>query len=174
MGAANPEDYGNYYAWGETETKPVYTWSNYKFGPNYYSLTKYCTKPSYGTVDNKTILDPEDDVAHVTWGGNWRMPTIEEQQELLYNCTWTWTTKNNIYGCEVKAPNGNSIFLPAAGYQSASSPASVGEIGYYASCSLNPNFPDESYYLYLTSYNKGWSKDGYRHNGLAVRPVIAQ
>ena len=116
VGAISPEDYGDYFAWGETELKTDYSWSTYKFelgtdenGP----FSKYVTNSSYGTVDNKTVLDPEDDAAHVNWGGSWRMPTDAEWTELRTKCTWTWTSEVN--GMLVTGPNGKSIFLPAAG-----------------------------------------------------------
>ena len=87
--ATTPEEYGGYYAWGETEEKENYCWNTYKWcNDSLSTLTKYCTDDSYGIiVDNKTILDPEDDVAHVKWGGSWRMPTIDEYKELIYNCS---------------------------------------------------------------------------------------
>ena len=115
VGASSPTECGNYYAWGETEEKSDYDWYNYKwcYG-NCYSLTKYCTYSYYGYVDNKTVLDPKDDVAHVKWGGSWRMPTFEEQKELLHECSWEWTELNGVNGYRVTGPNGNSIFLPAA------------------------------------------------------------
>ena len=83
------KEYGGYYAWGETEEKENYCWNTYKWcNDSLSTLTKYCTDDSYGIiVDNKTILDPEDDVAHVKWGGSWRMPTIDEYKELIYNCS---------------------------------------------------------------------------------------
>lgn len=116
IGASSPEDYGDYFAWGETEPKEYYDWSNYKWcRGSSDTMTKYCTNSSYGTVDNKTTLDPEDDAATANWGGSWRMPTYEEQAELRNNCTWTWTTQNGVKGYKVTGPNGNSIFLPAAG-----------------------------------------------------------
>ena len=118
VGAKNPWEYGGYYAWGEIEEKSNYSWSNYKWcngTPDV--MTKYCLKSTYGTVDNKKNLDPEDDVARVKWGGTWRMPTLTEQKELLTTCTWVWTTLNGVKGYKVTGPNGNSIFLPAAGYR---------------------------------------------------------
>ena len=116
VAASTPEEYGGYYAWGETEEKDNYSWSTYKWcRGSYDTQTKYCTDSSYGTVDNKTVLDPEDDVAHVKWGGTWRMPTLDEQKELLNKCTWNWTTQNGVNGYKGTGPNGNSIFLPAAG-----------------------------------------------------------
>ena len=113
VGATVPEEYGGYYAWGETEEKSNYEWSTYKYcNGSYTSLTKYCTSSSYGTVDNKTILEPEDDVAHVKWGGSWRMSTLDEIKELDNNGTWTWSTLNGVNGYRVTGPNGNSIIPP--------------------------------------------------------------
>ena len=87
VGAESPEDYGNYYAWGETSTKETYNWSTY-FDTNDGGNT--FTK--YNNEGGKTVLDPEDDAAHVNWGGSWRMPTQAEWWELINCCTWTWTT----------------------------------------------------------------------------------
>ena len=109
VGAVSPEDYGDYFAWGETEPKDFYAWSTYKWcNGSYDTLTKYCTDSKYGTVDNKTVLDLEDDAAHVNWGGDWRMPTKAEQDELYNNCTWEWTTQNGVNGYKVTSKiNGN-------------------------------------------------------------------
>ena len=99
VGANSPEEYGDYFAWGETSPKEVYNWSTYKWCKgSYKTMTKYCTSSSYGTVDDKTELELEDDAAHVNWGAAWRMPTKEQQDELRNSCTWTWTKKNNVNG----------------------------------------------------------------------------
>ena len=83
VGATTPEEYGDYFAWGETEPKDNYDWSTYKWcNESNATMTKYCTDSSYGTVDNKTVLELEDDAAYVNWGGNWRMPTKAELDEL--------------------------------------------------------------------------------------------
>lgn len=118
VGANSPEEYGDYFAWGETQPKSIYNWSTYKYcNGDEDSMTKYCTKSYYGTVDNKTTLDLEDDAAHVNWGGKWRMPTSAEMEELRNNCTWTNTTQNGVYGLKMKSKkNGNSIFFPMTGY----------------------------------------------------------
>lgn len=138
VGAKSPEDYGDYFAWGETEGyfsgKTNFNMQNYKWAAN-NRLIKYCTNSELGSVDNKITLDPEDDVAHVRWGGNWRMPTVSEQRELLANCTFTWTTMNGVYGCKVTGTNGNSIFLPAGGYITGEK-HQVGEQGKFHSSSL--------------------------------------
>lgn len=95
VGASKPEDYGDYYAWGETTTKSDYDWDTYKWCKGTYdTMTKYCTDSYYGTVDNRTTLTSSDDVATVKWGSKWRMPTKEEMKELDEDCTWTWTTQN--------------------------------------------------------------------------------
>ena len=184
VGATKPEEYGGYYAWGETEEKEEYSWETYKWCKGTEtSLTKYCTNSSYGTVDNKIILDPEDDVAHVKWGGTWRMPTQAEIEELLEKCTWTWTINNNIGGYVVTGTNGNSIFLPAGGSNSGnevkdswaysltnkySSPrgnylsANLFNSVYYSSYAYHLGFDDESL---------SWNDDVSRWAGLSVRPV---
>ena len=123
VGASKPEDNGNLYAWGETEVKEQYTMRTSKWGSP-FSLKKYNINSEQGTVDNKTTLDLEDDVAHVTWGGNWRMPTREEMDELHDNCTWEWTTINGVNGYRVTSKKqgytNRSIFLPASGYKANS------------------------------------------------------
>ena len=172
VGAEAPEDYGDYYAWGETETKSNYDWSTYKWcNGSFTTQTKYCTDSSYGAVDNKTTLDLEDDVAHVKWGSKWRMPTYDELNELKNNCTWTWTTQNGKDGYKVTSKtNGNSIFLPAAGYRHGSSLDHAGSNGYYWSSSLNQSHTDHAYYLYF--YSGGVDLYSNRRcYGLSVRPV---
>ena len=172
VGATRPEEYGGYYAWGETEEKDNYDWSTYKWcNDSYDTMTKYCTNSDYGTVDNKTVLDPEDDVAHVKWGGSWRMPTRAEQDELRENCIWTWTTQNGVNGYKVTSKtNGNSIFLPAAGFRFVTEDYSRVSSGYYWSSSL---LDDYSYHAYLLLFGSGridWSYYS-RYYGFTVRPV---
>ncbi len=109
VGATYPSDCGDYYAWGETTTKTTYSWSNYKWcNGSETTLTKYCTNKNYGTVDGKTVLDPEDDAASVNMGGSWRIPTVEEWKELRDNCMWT----SVLGGFLVVGPNGNQLILP--------------------------------------------------------------
>ena len=172
VGASRPEHYGGYYAWGETETKSNYAWeTTYKWcNGSENTMTKYCTDSSYGTVDNKTVLEPEDDVAHVQWGGSWRMPTHAEQQELIDECTWDWTTLNGINGYKVTGLNGKSISLPAAGCRFGTNVKERGTDGYYWSSSLDSDYSDCAYYLSFNSsgyicYNI------YRYYGRSVRPV---
>ena len=171
VGASSPEDYGGYYAWGETEEKSNYEWSTYKWcNGSQSTLTKYCTNSSYGTVDNKTVLDPQDDVAHVKWGGTWRMPTTAEFEELCDNCTWTWTTQNGVNGYKVTGPNGNSIFLPAAGYRSGTKAYYRGGYGYNWSSSLTGFSSSWAVHLYFYSGYHKWYYNC-RYYGQSVRPV---
>ena len=173
VGADYPEDYGDYFAWGETATKSTYSWNNYKWcNGTSDSQTKYCTKDSYGTVDDLTTLESEDDAATANWGKQWRMPTYEEMNELRTECTWTWTTQNSVNGYKVTGPNGNSIFLPAAGYRNGSDLYSVGSSGYYWLRSLNQSYPSSAYYLYFYSEFYGTRNDGYRSYGHPVRAVM--
>ncbi len=176
VGASKPEDYGNYYAWGETTTKSYYYWDNYKWSNGfqfddweYPTLTKYNTESwLFGpTVDNKTVLELADDVAHVNWGGSWRMPTIAEMEELRYNCTCTWMTQSGSNGYRVTGPNGKSIFLPAAGYYD-SSLNFAGSFIYYWSSSLYTNYPSWSC---IAELDHSVSYYFCRCNGLSVRPV---
>ena len=172
VGATKPEEYGDYFAWGETEPKSEYNWSTYKWcNGSSSTLTKYNNKSSYGTVDNKTVLDLEDDAAHVNWGGSWRMPTDAEWTELRTKCTWIWTTENGVTGRKVTGPNGNSIFLPAAGFPYDTNLISAGSRGLYWSSSLNTDYPDYAYYVYFYSDNVDRSHVG-RCSAMSVRPVF--
>ena len=174
VGANAPEEYGDYFAWGEVEPKATYNWSTYKYcNGSSSTLIKYCNNSSYGNngfIDNKTVLDPEDDAAAVNWGGAWRMPTKAEQDELRNNCTWDWTTQNGVNGYKVTGPNGNSIFLPAAGYMFEGTLIGAGSDGSYWSSSLGTGDP---VYAYVVDFNSGYVDwDCYdRYYGFAVRPV---
>ena len=173
VGASSPEDYGDNYAWGETETKSTYYWSTYKYcNGSETTQTKYCTDSHYGTVDNKKVLEPSDDVAQVKWGGSWRMPTDAEMTELRQNCTWTWTTQGGTKGCKVTSKkNGNSIFLPAAGFRGVGSLDGAGSYGNYWSSSLDTSDPSFACDLYF--YSGDVLRDGSsRCFGRSVRPVF--
>ena len=175
VGASNPEEYGDYFAWGETEPKEVYEWSTYKWcNGSYITQTKYCTDSYYGTVDNKTQLELSDDAARANWGGSWRMPTDAELTELHEQCTWTGTTQNGVYGYKVTSKKSGytnkSIFLPAAGYRNGSSLLSVGSLGYYWSSSLYTYHPHNACELYFHS-DYMCRRDDYRYYGFSVRPV---
>lgn len=116
VGASHPEEYGSYFAWGETSPKSKYSWATYKYANgSETTLTKYCNDSSYGNIDNKDVLDEQDDAATINWGEPWRTPTLSETQELINNCTWTQTSKNGVNGYTVTGSNGNFIFLPAGG-----------------------------------------------------------
>lgn len=195
LGASAPEQYGDYYAWGETEPyysslDPItwkegksagYEWESYKWcNGEWNKLTKYCTdnKAQYwdadGSPDGKTVLDPEDDAAHVQLGGTWRMPTDQDWTNLRNNCTWTWTS--DYRGAGVKGMivtskrTGKSIFLPAAGYRAGTYDLSYGgSRGYYWS-SLDPDAPQSPFCRYMSSaidYRTSQSRPW----GLSVRPV---
>lgn len=178
VGATAPEDYGDYFAWGETEPKSTYNWSTYKYcNGSGSTLTKYCTSSSYGTVDNKATLEAADDAATVNWGGKWRMPTIQEQWELLNKCIWKDTIQNNVEGFCVIGNNGNSIFLPATGYFSSTNQEETGDFGWYWSSSLHPSLSINACYLeiymggrYNLIPNYYWNSNS-RECGRSVRPV---
>ena len=175
VGASKPEEYGDYYAWGETEPKTTYSWATYKWcnGSN-ITLTKYNTKSSCGTVDNKTVLELADDAARVNWGGAWRMPTDDEWTELRENCTWTWTDDYNGTGVKgrivTSKTNGNSIFLPAAGFRGSDDLSRAGDYGYYWSSSLYTDHPNGAWDVGFYSDDVR-RNDGSRFYGCSVRPV---
>ncbi|MCQ2259273.1 MAG: hypothetical protein MJZ41_14985 [Bacteroidaceae bacterium] len=200
VGAESPEDYGNYYAWGETKAygeedtsnahnysfnnnssykKTYYYCSTYKWcnDSNSSSFTKYNTDSSRGIVDNKKVLELADDAAYVNWGENWRMPTHAEMQELYNNCTWTWTSLNGKDGFKVSSKKDSSkyIFLPAAGYRDNGSLSIDGRGGFFWSSSLYEDYPFEARYL---SFDWGRIYPGYydydRYLGFSVRPVRRQ
>ena len=173
VGASSPEDYGGYYAWGETEGKSNYSWETYKWCNGYWdSMTKYCTYSYDGNVDNKTILDPSDDIATVKWGKKWRIPTIEEIEELKYRCTWTWTIIHNLVsGYAIMGPNGNSIFLPAVGFRDGTGLALLGTIGGYWSTTLYEDYSYGAYGLYFNDSSTNWNNWGRRSLGHTIRPV---
>ncbi|MBQ6728596.1 MAG: hypothetical protein IJQ83_00515 [Bacteroidales bacterium] len=175
VGADNPEDYGGYFAWGETQPKDYYDWSTYQYcnGSN-STMTKYCTNADYGNngfVDNQTTLFPEDDAATTNWGSDWRMPTKEEWQELYNNTTWTWTTQNGVNGRLFTAANGNSLFLPAAGSRWDGELDYAGSYGYYWSSSLYTDRPGSAWYLDVNSGDT-YVGNNYRYVGFSVRPVL--
>lgn len=173
VGANTPEGYGDYFAWGETTTKSTYNWSTYKYcNGSDDSFTKYNnSSSSLGTVDNKTTLELSDDAARANWGGSWRMPAFAEWTELREKCTWTWTTQNGVNGYRVTSKsNGNSIFLPAAGYRDDSSLYNAGSYGLYWSSLLGWDSPLRAYGLFFGSSNVSRDYD-YRYFGFSVRPV---
>ena len=164
VGATSPEDYGDYFAWGETEPKETYSWATYKWGTS-SNLTKY------NTTDGKTTLDLEDDAAKVLWGGYWRMPSKEEVDELTQQCTWIWTTHNNVNGYKVTGPNGNSIFLPVAGYKGAGPTYPAGEDGLYWTSTLEKGHFSYLIVLHNDAPPTEASTKGTRCFGFTIRPV---
>ena len=157
IGASCPEDYGDHYAWGETSTKSSYDNDN-------------CETWDTSTDD---IGGTSRDVAHVKWGGSWRMPTEAEFEELMNtaNCTWTWTTQGGHKGYKVTSKkNGNSIFLPAAGFRYGASLDNREEVGRYWSSTPDESNTRYACYLYFDSGYRcpNWSR---RYHGHAVRPV---
>lgn len=184
IGAQNPEDLGLYFSWGEVKSKQIFTDSTYKYakmtGYHGFFLTKYCNDETLGTLDHKLVLELEDDVAHKRWGGNWRMPTKEEIDELIKKCSWKWTTQNGIYGYIVTGTTGQSIFLPAAGeYTRFSEPNNCAEeYGFYWSSTVCHIIPSFAYYLGFFSRNRFCDANLGRANiycersyGRSVRPV---
>ena len=173
VGASSSEETGYFFSWGETKPKAKYNWETYKLCEGSYDTqTKYCTESYYGTVDNKTILELSDDAANANWGGDWRMPTKAEQDELSTECTWDWTTQNGVNGYKVTSKtNGNSVFLPAAGYRGDSDLSYAGYYGYYWSSSLGTHYSDGAYSLYFYSDIVGWGYSS-RNYGRSVRPVL--
>lgn len=170
VGATKPEEYGDHYAWGEIEPKSYYEWDSYKWcNGSSYTLTKYCTLSIFGTVDNKTTLDFEDDIAHVKWGGDWHIPTKAEWDELIEECTWTWTTLNGVSGRKVTGPNGNSLFFPAAGCRLGVNTHGANAVAYYWSSSVGINAFDAGY-IYFDTKDLYSHEDG-RETGLSVRAV---
>ena len=170
IGASNPEDYGDYFAWGETTTKSTYLWSTYKHGNGSDSDVS----KKYNKSDGRTKLERIDDVAYKNWGSDWCMPTQVQFQELKDKCTWTRTTLNGKKGYNVKGPNGKSIFLPAAGYKGCYEKTTSfrGSNGYYWSSSLYTDDPGAAYQLrFFSSYISPFNNRFVRYCGLSVRPV---
>lgn len=184
VGASKPEEYGEYFAWAAAKSQYLHNWVNTPYqtqNTTHYSNTKFTKylgsdsssyRDSSTSLENalKTILDIDDDVAHICWGGQWRMPTDSEMKELIINCTWTWTNYNGVYGDKVTSKiNGNFIFLPAAGFIDYSfSPVSWGR---YWSSSLNVSIPYEALGLFFSSNDVDFYGN-YRYSGFSVRAVF--
>ncbi len=171
VGATKPEAVGSRFAWGETDTKTSYSWSNYTYGKSYNAMTKYCDDSDYGTVDNKTVLDAADDVATKNCGEGWRMPTKAEWEELRTKCTWKWVDNYNstqVSGYTVMGANGKSIFLPVTGFGYADKTQQT-DIGFYWSSSLHTT-PSDAYYVQFSSTSVAMNNN-FRFYGQAVRPV---
>ena len=165
VGATKPEEYGGYYAWGEISPKYSYIESNsVTYGLSYSELK------SRSIIGSDGNLTAEYDAARANWGGDWRMPTTSEQRELFNKCSWQWTSLNGVKGYRVTGPNGNSIFVPAAGYRDGTSLVNLGLYGAYWSFTPYESNSNNAYYLYFDSGSCGWS-DSCRDYGQSVRPV---
>lgn len=174
VGASSPEDYGDYFAWGETQPKEVYSWSTYRYCyGDYNEFTKYCDDALYGYngfTDNLTMLQPSDDAATANWGGGARTPTKVEWDELIRHTTSQWTTRNGVNGMLLTSSNGNSLFLPAAGNRWGSSLRDAGSYGDYWSSSLYAGDPRGAWFFYFLSDDQRVGRD-YRLIGFTVRAV---
>lgn len=171
VGASSPEEYGGYYAWGETSTKSDYTWENYKYREKFY----YGDGPDdwdwTGKFIGNEISGTSYDVAHVTWGDGARMPTHTEVIELVDNCTFTGGSYNGVSGSYVTGPNGNSIFLPFAGDRSYGDLYYEGSYGcFWSGTYYGEDYGGRAYYLFCDEGYGGWAYDR-RYYGLSVRPV---
>ena len=156
VGASSPEDYGSYFAWGETSPKDSYYWDNC------ITMEKHMCDISGNSAY---------DAATANWGAPARMPTKAECKELVNGCTWQWTTYNGVNGMLVTGPNGNSIFLPAAGYRYGTALNNAGEYGLYWSSTPVEDGDDFACRLYFDAYGDGWFDWYYRYYGHSVRPV---
>lgn len=184
IGSNSPEDYGEYYAWGETQLKYNYSWTTYKYcRGSIYTLTKYCGINDYGYdgfTDDKTVLDLDDDAAKINWGGNWRLPTNDEINELLNNCTWTWTKLNGIDGCQLtsKVPGyeNRSIFFPASGRKIESEQKNVGYFSAIWSNSVYNLYANALAFTYSSSDGKifYYTTSMERDEGIPIRPVCSK
>ena len=168
IGAASETDYGNYYAWGETETKEAYSWDTYKYGTSQDALTKYTS------TDRLTVLENSDDAAYVNWGSDWRMPTRSEFNELVKECSRTYTKKGNVNGIlftsKMDGYTDKSIFLPAAGYYDDSKLTQNSVYAHYWTSTL---FDETSSYEF-NFYSAPMFISKERYCGLPIRPVRAK
>lgn len=176
VGATTPTESGDFFAWGETQPKEVYSWATYKWcNGSRRALTKYCTEKKHGIVDNKTLLDAKDDAATANWGENWCMPSKENFEELLKNCRWVWTDNYNGTGISgrigTSKKNGNTIFLPATGYKRNNTLYYVGECGYYSSASGYENTSNIAYNILTGNTGIDWNVNN-RFFGQSVRAVL--
>ncbi|MBO6027409.1 MAG: hypothetical protein J6P73_09215 [Bacteroidales bacterium] len=175
VGANAPEEYGDYFAWGETTPKATCDWSTYKYcNGDLDQLTKYCDDSVYGYngfTDNLTTLLPEDDAATANWGNGWCMPTSDQWRELGDNTNCIWTTQNGVNGRLFTASNGNSLFLPAAGGRWGDEVLFAGSYGYYWSSSLHTDGPNLAWDFYFRSEYYYVDSGYHRSYGQSVRPV---
>lgn len=179
VGASKPEEAGDYFAWGETTPKSKYDWSNYKWGSSENELTKYCTDSHFGKngfADKKYTLDVADDAAHANWGGNWRMPTKKEFKVFVANTIHRLVNNGtSMSGFIFTASNGNSIYIPIAGYRDGESLQAVDIRGYCWTKSFYRDIPRRAYCLDFGSNDAGVYGDTYydyqRKTGRSVRAI---
>ena len=170
LGASTPEECGEYYSWGETDTKDAFYWDKYKWCGSSQKIIKYNTRSSDGAVDNLVTLKQEDDAAYALLGGKWRIPTKAEMEELLEKCTHEWITQEGVNGVRFTGPNGNSIFLPAAGNRFPETAKGIDSFGDYWTSSLYQSDCKQAYYLLISEHSamlNQWS----RWLGYSIRPV---
>lgn len=178
IGADKPEDHGDYFSWGETENKRINNWETYRFTEgDKNQISKYCSNSQYGwheLADSLSALEPDDDVAHKKWGGSWRIPTKAQMKELLDNCTWTWTTRNEINGYLVtgKKPGytNRSIFIPVTGTYDDGKIFNPHKQGSYWSRDCGTVYPPYAYTLELSAREASIGMKS-RCESIAVRPV---
>ena len=164
VGASKPEEYGGYYAWGETTTKSVYNWDTYAYG--YYDSDGHYHYTNIGS----DIAGTGYDAATVNMGTPWRMPSTAQQQELINNCSRQWTQVNGVSGILVTGRNCGQIFLPAAGYRWYVELYGAGGYGGYWFSSLSPSYDDSAYGMGFNLFSWDWSYWG-RDYGQSVRAV---
>ena len=178
VGADTPEGFGDYLAWGETAPKDIYDWKSYRYGNfryDRYELNKYCTDSCYGLdgfVDELVVLEPGDDAARACWGGDWRIPSIEEWEELFQNTTGGWMVQNGVKGWLLTATNGNSLFLPAAGYWWGTD--FNADLGLYWSSSLQTLYPYRAWGFHFNTDSAHLCGSSDRNRGQMVRAVCSR
>jgi len=172
IGTTLPEGTGSLFAWGESYTKPFYDYTNYAHcNGTSKTLTKYCTNSEYGTPDSKTSLESSDDAATTLWGEGWRMPTKEDVEELIDNCTWTFDSINGQCGFYVEGKNGNKIFIPMAGTKWQKSLEYANMRGYYWTSNLDTVGDVFGIGLFLSRKGAQFGEKYNRGSGRNIRPV---
>lgn len=169
VGANKPEEYGSYFAWGDTEPKNDYSWDSYDY---------WTDSNGDGDVASTELADIGSDIggnsaydaATKKWGSIWRMPSFSQIEKLRSNCPFEWTQLNGINGWMFTAPNSNKIFMPAAGYRYYTAPRDLGSHGYYWTSSAVATFKWHAHYLDLLQ-DKTTPSSRYRFHGCTVRPV---
>ena len=157
IGATSPTECGDYFAWGEIETKTEYTEAN--------SLT-------HGIYMEDIGGNPQYDAARAIWGSTWRLPSREEIEEIVAECTWEWTSVDGMNGCKITGPNGNHIFVPAAGCYIGAELKMLGQNGMYHSYKMCGDYVNFSYGFHFGEGSDNYQLDWlYRAYGRSIRPV---